>query len=42
MASRGVRYGILIVTVITALIVLAEAMAQLMRLSERCLFPPCY
>jgi hypothetical protein len=42
MASRGVRYGILIVTVITALIVLAEVMAQLMRLGERCLFPPCY
>ena len=42
MASRGMRYGILVVTVITALIVFAEFMAQIMRLGERCLFPPCY
>jgi hypothetical protein len=42
MASRGMRYGIIIVTVITALIVFAEFMAQLMRLGEHCLFPPCY
>jgi hypothetical protein len=42
MASRGVRYSILIVTLLIALIVFVEFMAQIMRLGERCVFPPCY
>jgi len=42
MVSRGMRYGVLIVSLLVALIVFAEFMAQIMRIGERCLFPPCY
>jgi hypothetical protein len=42
MVSRGMRYGVAIVAILTALIVLADFAAQLVRLSERCHFPPCY
>jgi hypothetical protein len=28
--------------VVVALVVLAEFMAQVLRLGERCMFPPCY
>jgi small-conductance mechanosensitive channel len=42
MVSRGVRYGIFVVVVIVALIVFAEFIAQITRLGDRCLFPPCY
>ncbi len=42
MAGRGMRYGILLVTVITALIVFAQFMAQIIGLGAHCLFPPCY
>ncbi len=42
MVTRGVRYGVFIAVVIIALIVFAEFVAQVTRLGERCLFPPCY
>ncbi len=38
---QGGRYALIIVTVMTALILLAEASANLMGLSH-CFFPPCY
>lgn len=42
MVSRGMRYGVFIVVVVTALIVFVEFMAQIIKIGERCLFPPCY
>jgi hypothetical protein len=42
MVTRGVRYSITICLVMVALIVIAEFAAQFLRLSERCMFPPCY
>jgi hypothetical protein len=42
MVRRGTRYVVTLVTVMAALIVLAEIAAQLMNLGERCMFPPCY
>lgn len=42
MVSRGMRYAVAIGLVVTALMVLAEFAAQFLRLSERCMFPPCY
>jgi len=42
MVSRGIRFTVILVTVLATLIVLAETAAQLMNLGERCMFPPCY
>ena len=42
MVRRGVRYSVFIVVVIVGLIVFAEFVAQIIRLGDRCLFPPCY
>jgi hypothetical protein len=42
MVTRGMRYAVFIVVAITALIVFAEFMAKIIRIGERCLFPPCY
>lgn len=42
MVSRGMRYTVTIGLVMMALIVFAEFAAQFLRLSERCMFPPCY
>ncbi len=42
MVSRGMRYGVAITTVMIVLVVLAEFAAQLVRLGDRCQFPPCY
>ena len=42
MVSRGVRYAVIIATLLIALIVFAEFMAQMLALGDRCLFPPCY
>lgn len=42
MVSRGMRYTVTIGLVMMALIIFAEFAAQLLRLSERCMFPPCY
>jgi hypothetical protein len=42
MVSRGVRYAVVVVSLLIALIVFAEFMAQIIRIGERCLFPPCY
>ncbi len=42
MVSRGMRYGVFIAAVLIALIVLAEFVARLGQLGDRCLFPPCY
>lgn len=42
MVTRGMRYGVFIVVVITALIVFGQFMAQIIKIGERCLFPPCY
>ena len=42
MVSRGMRYAVFIVVTITALVVVAEFVAQIVKLGERCYFPPCY
>lgn len=42
MVNRGLRYGVIIGLILTALIVVAEIVARLMGLAERCMFPPCY
>ena len=42
MVSRGMRYGVFIVVAIVTLVVLAEVVAQLAKLGDRCVFPPCY
>lgn len=42
MVSRGMRYSIMIATIIIALIVFAEFVAQVLKIGDRCLFPPCY
>lgn len=42
MVSRGMRYGVAITTIMIVLVVLAEIAAQLVRLGDRCQFPPCY
>ena len=42
MVSRGMRYAVIIVTVFIALVVIAEFAAQIIRIGERCQFPPCY
>lgn len=42
MVSRGVRYAVIVTSLLIALIVFAEFVSQLMRVGERCLFPPCY
>ncbi len=42
MVSRGMRYGVAITTIMIVLVVLAEFAAQLVRLGDRCQFPPCY
>lgn len=42
MVSRGMRYGVVIVVIMTTLFVLVEVVAQIMKIGERCMFPPCY
>ena len=42
MVSRGMRYSVIIAVIIVALVVLAEFVAQMIKLGDRCLFPPCY
>ena len=42
MVSRGMRYSVTIGLVLVALFVFAEFAAQILRLGERCMFPPCY
>lgn len=42
MVSRGMRYSVMIVAVLTAIVVMAEFVAQVIKLGDRCLFPPCY
>lgn len=42
MVSRGMRYAVMIVAWLVALVILGEFMAQVLKLGERCLFPPCY
>ena len=42
MVSRGMRYGVFLVTAIIALVMFAEFMAQMMQIGDRCMFPPCY
>ena len=42
MVSRGMRYAVFIVVTITVLVVVAEFVAQIVKLGERCYFPPCY
>ena len=42
MVNRGMRYGVFIIVVLIGLIVLAEFVSQVIRLGDRCLFPPCY
>jgi hypothetical protein len=42
MVSHGMRYSIMIAVVIIALVVFAEFVAQVVKLGDRCLFPPCY
>ena len=42
MVTRGVRYSVFIAAAIIVLIVFAQFVAQITKLAERCLFPPCY
>lgn len=42
MVSLGLRYTVGIAIVVAALVVLAEFVATVLDLGERCLFPPCY
>jgi hypothetical protein len=42
MVQRGTRFGVAIVTAMAVLFVLAEVSAQLLKLGEHCMFPPCY
>ncbi|NIM28157.1 MAG: hypothetical protein GTO67_12390 [Gammaproteobacteria bacterium] len=42
MVGRGMRYSVLIAAILTALIVVAEFLAQIVKIGERCFFPPCY
>ena len=42
MVTLGVRYSVTIGLVLIVLVVFAEFMSQFLRLSERCMFPPCY
>ena len=42
MVSRGMRYAVTIGLVVFALVVFAEFASQFLRLSEKCMFPPCY
>ena len=42
MVSLGVRYTVAIGVVLVTLVVLAEFVANVLDLGERCLFPPCY
>ncbi len=42
MVSRGMRYAVIIGLLMLVLVVFAEFTAQFMRLSEKCMFPPCY
>lgn len=42
MVSRGMRYGVALVAVMAALFVMAEFAAEMLKLAERCSFPPCY
>ena len=42
MVRRGVRFAVAIVTVMGVLIVFAEFAARILKLGERCFFPPCY
>lgn len=42
MASRGMRYAVIIGLVMFALVVFAEFASRFLRLAEKCMFPPCY
>jgi hypothetical protein len=42
MVSRGMRFIATIVIALSVTIVLAEVAGRIMKLSERCFFPPCY
>lgn len=42
MVRRGTRYAVIVTTALVTLIVLAEFTAQILRVGERCIFPPCY
>jgi len=40
--SRAVRYMVAVTASLVALLVLGETAARVLKLGERCLFPPCY
>lgn len=42
MVRRGTRYAVMVATALVTLIVLAEFAAQVLKVGERCVFPPCY
>ena len=42
MVSKGLRYFVIAAATVASVIVLAEFTAQMVKLSDRCLFPPCY
>jgi hypothetical protein len=42
MVTRVMRYSVMIVAIIVALIVFAEFVARIIKIGDRCLFPPCY
>lgn len=42
MVRRGARYGVALVTSLTALFILASLAAHVMGIGHICMFPPCY
>lgn len=42
MVRRGTRYGVAIVTTVTALFIFVEFAARVLGIGEICMFPPCY
>ncbi|NIR30659.1 MAG: hypothetical protein GWN84_15375 [Gammaproteobacteria bacterium] len=42
MVRRGTRFGVAIVTTMTALFIFVEFAARVLGIGEVCMFPPCY
>jgi hypothetical protein len=42
MVSRGMRYSVIVALALVGVVWLAQVAAELAKLKERCIFPPCY
>lgn len=42
MVNRGLRYSVIVTVILIVLVIFAEFMAQVIKLGDRCVFPPCY